>query len=608
MILSFTAMLALGYWQVKSIIMREERKRLSSVQNLVETHLTETYRGLRLGIESVASNPAVQEALAARDREKLRALTEPVWLQVKREGVEQFQFHLPPATAFLRLHMPEKYGDDLSSFRATVVEANREKKLTCGLEEGRGGFGFRAVAPVFYQGQHVGSVEYGLGFNSELLARWKEQVGGEFFVYRRGERGISWVDRKDLLAATQEEDSYPVDEKLLEACLEKGQAQFAYIKGGQLAVQLIPLKDFTGATVGYVKAVVSRQQVLADMRSAVTKIAVLFFLAALFSTAVLYVIMQRFLHPLSNLLKEMARVGEGDLTVSPHCSSKDEVGRLTESFCKMLESIRSLINQVASAAVALSASSKKLSAHMGQISSGTRQATGVAGALAQIAEGLSQGTHELKEAAHHASQGAVEGEEAVANLIAQVEKINTLIGRLSRVVHGLGQRSQDIGRFVEVITEIARQTNLLSLNASIEAARAGEQGKGFAVVANEVRKLAEESARAAAEIGAFIREIREETDLAIKEMENSISGIGEGLRLAEKSGSRFKNIVRHIQDLVNQVERIAETTSEINAASQEVAATVEEQSAAMEQVTRVAEELAKLALTLEERINRFKLH
>ncbi|RDV84843.1 methyl-accepting chemotaxis protein [Ammonifex thiophilus] len=603
----FAFVLLLGYWQVKNIIFDEEQRRFRSAQALVENYLAETGRGLCLGIESVVNNPAVQEAFAARDREKLLALTKPIWQQVKNEGIEQFQFHLPPATAFLRLHMPEKYGDDLSSFRATVVEANKSKKMVFGLEEGRAGFGFRAVAPVFYQGQHVGSAEFGLGFTQDLLNKWKEQIGGEFFVYRAGKRGVAWNEQKDLLVATKEEDNYPVDQAMINACLEQGQSQIAYINGGRLAVQLIPLRDYKGATVGYLKIVSDRQKVLGDLRQTWMRMLGLTLLTILILGGVLYFIIHRFLTPVSYLLEDMARVGQGDLTVSPGYKSRDEMGRLAESFRQMLGNIRSLLTRVAAAAQSLTSAGGKLAESVNQVTAGIQQVAGVADNLAQVAYRLNEDTSELEAASNRAIRDAEVGERAVNSLREQMEKIRLLIDQLSSAIHSLGNRSQEIGRFVDMIAEIAQQTNLLALNASIEAARAGEQGRGFAVVAGEVRKLAEESAQAAMEIGTFIAEIQEETRRAVKDMESSVSGIQEGLRLAEEQANQFRSILAHIKRLAAQVEGVAKATGEVNAASQEVAAASEEQSAAMEHISQIAQELASTAEALQEEMKRFRL-
>ncbi|SHI35671.1 methyl-accepting chemotaxis protein [Desulfofundulus thermosubterraneus] len=605
--LGFGLLAFYNYSQTKSMIVQQETQHFQSIQAFVENDLAETNRRIRLGIESVVNNPQVQEAFAARDRDKLMALTAPIWEKVKAEGIDQFQFHLPPATAFLRLHMPDKFGDDLSSFRATVVEANRSKKLVAGLEEGRGGYGFRVVAPVFYQGRHVGSAEYGQGFNEALLVKWKEQLGADFFVYRRGDRGISLVDSGNLLAATADKDTYPVDEGLIKVCLEQGKAQVTYINDGRQAVQLLPLKDYSGATVAYAKIVLNREGMLSKLNATMVNQFVVFMVIGALVLVIIYMLLQRSLDPITRLVGEMARAGEGDLTVSPVCSSRDEVGQLTNSFCRMIESIRTLVGQALDTARRLSAAGQDLSLSIQQVSAGAQETAGIADSLAQVATQLNQGVAELEGTTKDASLTARDGGKVMERLRSQMEKIQGQVSELSAVVHGLGRRSLEVGRIVEMITDIAGQTNLLALNASIEAARAGEHGKGFSVVANEVRKLAEQSARAATEIGVFISEVQQETARGVNDMEKSVQSMGEGLRLAVETGKHFSAIVQQVEHIARQVDRVARATGEVSAASQEVAAAASEQSGTVERIARAAHELSSMAGELESHVNRFKL-
>jgi len=606
---SIVGTVAISSHYMRQIILEGERRYFQALQVFVENDLEEILRRARLGVEGVAADPAVQEAFAARDRARLLALTAPVWQHIKEQGVEQFQFHLPPATPFLRLHMPEKYGDDLSSFRLTVVEANREKRLVLGLEEGRGGFGFRAVAPVFYQEQHVGSVEYGLGFDRTLLQGWKDRLGGDFFVYRRAQREISWVDEgeKNLLAATAEDDAYPVDENLVRSCLDGGRMQVAYVDGGGHAALLFPLRDYSGDVVGYVKAVLDRTDVLLRTKKALTGIASACFAAGIAVMGVVYLLVARALRPVTGLMGEMARVGAGDLTVSPECTSQDEVGRLVAAFCRMLESIRGLVGQASAVGSQLSEAARRIAASIQELSAGAQQTAGVTQGMAHLASGLNEAAGKMVQAAEDASRVAREGEESMERLSVQMSRIQRLTDEMAAVMHGLGQRSRDVVYIVDTVSTIAEQTNLLALNASIEAARAGDYGRGFSVVAAEIRKLAERSAEAAAEIGRLVGRIQEETGWSIGRMEEVVRGVREGANLGGETGARFRRIVERVAHIAEQAEQTAAAAREVTTASQQVAAVTEEQSAAAEDVARVSTQLSGLAEQLAHHIRRFKL-
>jgi len=139
----------------------------------------------------------------------------------------------------------------------------------------------------------------------------------------------------------------------------------------------------------------------------------------------------------------------------------------------------------------------------------------MAASISQVAQNA-QNVNELSEKVR---SDAIDGQKAVADTLVAIKDISEVIHRAEDVINGLGKSSEKIGSIIEVIDDIAEQTNLLALNAAIEAARAGEHGKGFAVVADEVRKLAERTATATKEISELIKGIQGETSQAIKAIE-----------------------------------------------------------------------------------------
>jgi len=141
--------------------------------------------------ESIARQPHLTEAFARRDREALRKQTVPIFQRLEKlAGVKQFQFHLPPATSFFRAHRPNKFGDDLSSFRHTVVAANTTHERVIGLEKGRAGYGVRAVVPVSYQGRYIGTVEMGQALEP-LIRRLGETAGIKIALFEITPRGLA---------------------------------------------------------------------------------------------------------------------------------------------------------------------------------------------------------------------------------------------------------------------------------------------------------------------------------------------------------------------------------------------------------------------------------
>jgi methyl-accepting chemotaxis protein len=181
-------------------------------------------------------------------------------------------------------------------------------------------------------------------------------------------------------------------------------------------------------------------------------------------------------------------------------------------------------------------------------------------------------------------------------------------------MQSLGEKSKQIGAIVAVINDIADQTNLLALNAAIEAARAGEQGRGFAVVADEVRKLAERTAKATSEITQMIGSIQDEVDKAVYAMNHTNEKVNVGLQYSVEAGEQLKAIVQSVTSLQSMVQHIASATEEMSTTSeaisgdiQAVAGGAKEISGGSDQIAHSSSELARLAGQLKNIADQFKV-
>lgn len=354
--------------------------------------------------------------------------------------------------------------------------------------------------------------------------------------------------------------------------------------------------------------------------------------------------------PIRKLADQIKLVSDGDLTVQPFViKNNDEIGDLAQAYNKMVSDLKSIVSQVKDASMQVASSSEELtasaeeSAHvtekinlaMQQTAEGTgtqlQKVTEVTAFIQQMSAGtqkIAANGDEMSVLADTASRASEDGIKSVSELIGQIEKINQAAVDTGSAINTLGESSKEIGSIVNIITDIANQTNLLALNAAIEAARAGEHGRGFAVVADEVRKLAEQSAASAQQIAGLIQVIQKEVENAIQFGEQSAKEIEEGLGKTQEASLSFAFVQDAIASLttkvkevsaavdrlnegsqliVNATGEVAGLVSEVADASKQNAAATEEQLAMMEEITSSSIALSRLAEDLQATLTKFKV-
>ncbi|MCL6624972.1 methyl-accepting chemotaxis protein [Alicyclobacillus shizuokensis] len=358
----------------------------------------------------------------------------------------------------------------------------------------------------------------------------------------------------------------------------------------------------------------------------------------------------RIAKPITKMAHQVERVAAGDLSVEPLVKrGNDEISRLAAGFSRMMNHLRDLIKNISETSEQLAASAEELSASAEENMRATEQVTQTAqdvaagaerqvhtvgegaNAVNHIAGAMEQIAHNAQEASASAAK-AVEisklGNDSIQSVHAQMSSIQEIVDQAAVVVRGLGERSQEIGRIVEVITDIAEQTNLLALNAAIEAARAGEHGRSFAVVAGEVRKLAEHSSQSAQQIADLISSIQQESQAAVQSMEASTSEVSAGLHAVHDAGESFGQIGESVSEVVRQFEEVfasvrqltdraeqlqtlmgnvSTVTDSTSAGMQTVFASTEEQLASMEEISASAQSLNRMAEQLQTLVGQFKM-
>ena len=307
--------------------------------------------------------------------------------------------------------------------------------------------------------------------------------------------------------------------------------------------------------------------------------------------------------------REMAgvaqRMAEGDLRVDikPR-SDKDIFGN---TFKEMIFNLRNLVEEVRSGAAKVSDASKGFTSVTDQSTQTMSQLANSVSQITKAATQVSQAAQTASVGAQQSLTSAQQGKDVLEKAVNKMSVVRTTADSMAEMITELGERSSQIGDIVKVITRIADQTNLLSLNAAIEAARAGEAGRGFAVVADEVRKLAEDSANSAAKIAQLISEIQEKTSKAVEITEQTVKEVKEGVIVTSEAEKKFFDIVQAAQNIANQIESIAAAAEETAASTEESSAASEEQVAGIEELSASAQGLLHTAEQLKELVARFKV-
>lgn len=460
-----------------------------------------------------------------------------------------------------------------------------------------------------------------------------------------------------------------------------------------------------------VVATVPKEELYADIFTMRNLIIILIIIVGFLVTFLSFYLSGKIALGVRKITTLVQRVSEGDLGVNLdevekiRKHSHDEIGVLAQAFGEMIATLRDLVSRILRSASSLTSSSNELLTSVEEVAKATQE---VSQTIAQVADGsnkqnenlqeIAQKTERVRERAENlrraternvallqevenrlqASSKALEDIERGVHLVAEAGKnteseaqegrallvvLRDSVSALAQVARGVSKsitslenRSQEIGKIVDIITGIAEQTNLLALNAAIEAARAGEAGRGFAVVAEEVRKLAESSAQAASQIASLIQEIRNDTRQAVEQMEQTETQVAQGVARTDEVVRNFENILSAMQGMVEKVSKltssfeiakkaqegtkdsheevltlsldnarlieeisqnihatseslfsIASVAEQNAASSEEVSASTEEQSASLQEIRSAVEELTHLSQELDNLVKRFHL-
>ncbi|HVO46158.1 MAG TPA: methyl-accepting chemotaxis protein [Steroidobacteraceae bacterium] len=277
------------------------------------------------------------------------------------------------------------------------------------------------------------------------------------------------------------------------------------------------------------------------------------------------------------LLDELSSLADGDLTVQATVT-EDITGAIADSINYAVDALRGLVTTINQSAIQLDSATRQtqaLSGHLAKASGAQSKqiasATESAGGMATSAEEVSGNAERAADVARHSVEVAHKGGDAVRRTIDGMNTIRETIQETSKRIKRLGESSQEIGNIVELINDIAEQTNILALNASIQASMAGEAGRGFAVVADEVQRLAERAANATKQIEVLVRTIQTDTNEAVVSMERSTTDVVGGALLAENAGAALEEIEQVSNQIASLVQNISSSSRQQTGAAQNIA-------------------------------------
>lgn len=586
---------------------------LQAIRNEIaaQSRMSETMSAL------VANMPIVQDKFEHGDRKALAELFVPGMKSLMQDyGVEQFQFHTPPATSWLRVHKPEKFGDDLSSLRQTVVATNRNQKPTRGLENGVAGLGIRGMTPIASSGgKHLGSVEFGMSFGQSFFDNFKRLNGVDAALIVVDKDGLK------LLANTLDKESLLAPEQLKAALAGETQLSHREIKGVPYAIYAASIPDFSGNPVGVVQLAMDSSRYQAMLSSSRSTALLIGLVALALGVLLAMAIARQLAGRIQELVVGVNRVAQGDLSVEIPVSGSDEIAELAQATREMRAKLHAMASEVRDNARRVLAAAQEIT---GAVESQAATSTEMSSSVAEITSTMEELSASSTQIADYSKSVVTQANQTLDGSRTGSESMQSVLGRMNdiradnqeslREILELGIKSKQISKVMEIINAVADQTKLIAFNAALEASSAGDAGKRFSVVASEIRRLADSVTESTGEIEGKINEIQSAINRLVLTSEKGSKGVESGLNASTDTAERLGGIVEAARQTTTAAQQISLSTLQQKTASGQVVVALREivtaSSHTAQSITRISQvsrEMAGLSARLNELACQFKV-
>ncbi len=639
------------YNSTVTALVKEKTQKLRSIHDQVIQTIQQKQTNGQLLVNMIADRLDVQEAFANRSRKLLQEICLPIYNKFREElGINVFHFHLPPAISFLRLQKPEKFGDDLSSFRFTVLETNRTVQPVSGIEKGRAGISIRNLVPMRYQGRHTGSVEIGMAINDKMLLEIKKIFKTDLSLVVPQGDGFRFAARTHNLDIP--EKKYPFLRKMMQnASLEIRRVRK---NGRDLITCYAPIRDFSGKTIAILTLPLDITTGLQEARSSALKIIAVGLVFLLFMLGLLYGLVEIDVNrPIRKFITNLESASRGDLSaeldtsgITPmNCSSilqcsnkscsmygksgfcwqeagsastniqcpkilsgeytscsecKDVLGRavnnefheLTVYFNAFLNNVRRMVADIQHNATALNESATSLAGISTQLDSNSSLTASRSESVTDAARDMSSNMTSVATATEDTAENVKVMALATENMGSSIQAIQENTGKAKTIT---GQAVTEAGDISGKVDELGRAAlDIGKVTETITDISA--QTNLLALNATIEAARAGEAGKGFAVVANEIKDLAKQTAEATGEIKQRIDGIQNSTDITVNGIRKITEIITEIDGIVSSIaaalEEQSSTMGELSANIQQTGSGISEVAGHVAQSSQVAQEIA----------------